>query len=328
MPNQIVTVFGGSGFLGRYIVRRLAREGLRVRVAVRRPNEALFLRPYGAVGQIELVQANVKDDASVAAAVQGASAVINATAIRFGDSASLHRAVQQEGAGRVAAAAKAAGAARLVHISAIGADPGAASIYAETKGKGEKAVTEAFPNAVILRPSALFGTEDGFFNKIAGLVRLLPVYPLFGAETRFQPVWADDVAAAAVKAATGEVKAGVFELGGPEVMSQGDVVALVMAATSRRRPVLALPLWLASIKAWFLDAAQFLTGGIVRNSLITRDQVRLLGRDSVVGEGASGLEAFGITPAAPSAMVPGYLTRFRPHGQYHSLTNSARNLRP
>jgi uncharacterized protein YbjT (DUF2867 family) len=327
MASPIVTVFGGSGFLGRYVTRQLAQQGCRVRVAVRRPNEALFVRPYGSVGQVEPVQANVRDEASVRAAIRGAEAVVNCSAIAFGDRRAVMESVQATGAGLVARVAHEEGVARLVHVSAIGADAASDSDYARTKGEGEVAVLAAFPKAVILRPSVLFGTEDGFLNRLAGLARMLPVLPLVGAETRFQPAFVDDVARAAVAGALGEARPGIYELGGPEVLTTRDLARRVLTIVQRRRLIVPVPFWLARIKAWFLDAGSALTGGLIRNTLLTRDQVRLLRLDNVVSEGAKGFSALGIDPTPMGPVLETYLTRFRPHGQFDAITASAKNLR-
>ncbi len=327
MNGQIVTVFGGSGFLGRYIVRRLAKLGCRVRVAVRRPNEALFLRPYGAVGQVAIIQANVRDEASVRAAIRGADAVVNCAGSAFSDAQSVMKTVIVNGAGMVARISAAEHVSCLVHISAIGADAGSDSTYAQAKAAGEAAVVAAFPKAVIVRPSVMFGTEDGFFNKFAGLSQILPFLPLIGGETKFQPVFVDDVAAAVVLAATQRFRAGTYELGGPEVATQRDLLQRMLAVTQRRRLLIPVPFLLARIKAWFFDMGQLLTGGLIRNTLISRDQVRLLRHDNVVSAGANGLESFKITPTSMDAVLEGYLARFRPHGQFDAITASAKNLR-
>jgi len=217
--NKLVTIYGGSGFIGRYIARRMAKAGWRVRVAVRRPNEAIFVRPYGVVGQVEPVFCNIRDDASVRAVMQGADAVVNCVGVLNEVGRNRFDAVQAEGAARVARIAAELGVDRLVQLSAIGADPDAASAYARSKAAGEAAVRLAFPQAVILRPSVVFGAEDQFFNRFAAMTRLGPFLPVVGAGTRFQPVYVDDVAQAAVKAVLGEAAPGVYELGGPDVHS-------------------------------------------------------------------------------------------------------------
>ncbi|MDH5531583.1 MAG: complex I NDUFA9 subunit family protein, partial [Paracoccaceae bacterium] len=212
--SRLVTIFGGSGFVGRYIARRMAKAGWRVRVAVRRPNEALFVKPYGSVGQVEPVFCNIRNDASVQAALAGADAVVNCVGTFQKGGKNNFDAIQVEGAGRIARLAKAGGVTSLVHISAIGADAGSESDYCRTKAGGEAAVLEAFPTAMILRPSVIFGPEDGFFNRFAGLSRFGPILPLVGANTRFQPVYVENVAEAAVLGATGAAT-GVYEIGGP-----------------------------------------------------------------------------------------------------------------
>ena len=328
MPVPIVTIFGGSGFLGRHIAQRMARKGWRVRVAVRRPHEANFVRPYGVVGQVEPIQANIRDEASTRAAVAGAQAVINCVGILAEAGAQRFDAVMDEGAGRVARLSAEEGVARLVQISAIGADPASDSLYAAAKGRGEAAVRAAFPGAVILRPSVLFGDGDGFFNRFGAMARISPIVPLVGADTRFQPVYVDDVAAAAVNAATTGAAAGVYELGGPEVATFRELMQRMLVVVQRRRLLLALPFGLARMKAWVFDLAPRLTGGLVTNTLLTRDQVRQLAHDNVASPGAPGLQALGVRPTAMEAVLESYLYVYRPHGQYDAMTASAGNLRP
>ncbi len=327
MTGQIVTVFGGSGFLGRYIVRRLVKHGCRVRVAVRRPNEALFLRPYGAVGQVAIVQANVRDDVSTRAAIRGADAVVNCVGVMFPGGKQTFSAVQSQGAARVAKIANEEGVTRLVHISALGADTGSDSVYYRSKAEGELAVMTTFPKAVVMRPSVLFGTEDSFFSRFGGLAQVLPILPLIGAETKFQPVFVDDVAAAVSASVTEGAKGGVYELGGPEVATLRQLVERLLRVIHRRRLLVPVPFWLAQIMAWFFDVGQFLTGGLVMNRVLTKDQVRLLRHDNVVAKDAKGLSEFGIEPTAIDSVLEGYLTRFRPHGQFDAITASAKNLR-
>lgn len=323
----IVTIFGGSGFVGRYVARRMAKAGWRVRVAVRRPNEALFVRTYGVVGQVEPLQANIRDEASTRRAIEGAQAVVNCVGILGEFGKQTFEAVQSEGAGRVARLAAEAGVARLVHISAIGADAGSPSLYARSKAAGEAAASAAFPNVTILRPSIIFGPEDQFFNRFGRMARLMPVLPLVGAETRFQPVYVDDVAAAAVMAATGGAAPGVYELGGPEVASFRELMRTMLTVIRRRRAVAALPGWMARAQAGALDAAQRWSFGLFANELLTRDQVVLLGRDNVVAPGARGFEALGIAPTPMEAVLPGYLYVYRPGGQYAAIKDSAAQLR-
>ncbi len=325
--SKLVTIFGGSGFVGRYIARRMAKEGWRVRVAVRRPNEALFVRPYGVVGQVEPVACNIRDDASVRAVMRGADAVVNCVGILNRSGKNTFDAVQAEGAGRIARIAASEGVANLVHVSAIGADAGSDSDYARSKAEGESAVLAAFPSAVILRPSIIFGTEDGFFNRFAGMTRMGPVLPVVGAETRFQPVYVDDVAQAAVKGALGEAAPGVYELGGPEVDTFRGLMGRMLKVIQRRRAVVNVPFFVANIMGFAFDAVQAVTLGLIENKLITRDQVRNLRRDNVVSPGAKGLADLGITPTAMEAVLPEYLWRFRPSGQFAAIKDSAKNLR-
>ncbi len=324
---KLVTIFGGSGFAGRYIARRMAKEGWRVRVAVRRPNEAIFVRPYGVVGQVEPVLANIRDDASVRRAIAGADAVVNCVGIMQESGQQKFDRVQEEGAGRVARIAKEEGVGQLVHISALGADASSKSRYARTKAAGEAAVLAAFPKAMILRPSILFGDEDAFFNRFATMARLSPVIPLVGADTRFQPVYVDDVAQAAVKGILGQAKAGIYELGGPEVETFEQLITRMLKVIRRSRFKLSIPFWAASIKAKGLDLAQKLTGGLFTNTILTADQVELLKTDNVVSEGAKGFRDLGITPTPMSSVLEKYLYRHRPYGQYTELTESSRDLK-
>ncbi len=324
----LVTIYGGSGFVGRYVARRMAKAGWRVRVAVRRPNEALHVRPYGSVGQVEPVFCNIRDDASVAAAMAGADAVVNCVGILGRDGRNTFEAVQAEGATRIARLASAAGAGRLVHISSIGADPGSDSTYARTKAAGELGVLTGFTKAVILRPSIIFGAEDGFFNRFAAMSRFGPILPVVGAATRFQPVYVDDVAQAVERALTGTVKPGVYELGGPEVATFRALMERMLVVIDRRRLVLNMPFWLARMLGAILDFGQVATGGLLRNTILTRDQVRSLAHDNVVADGAQGFAALGITPTPMAAVLPDYLWRFRPSGQYQAIKASAKNRRP
>jgi len=323
----LVTIFGGSGFVGRYVARRMAQAGWRVRVAVRRPNEAIFVRTYGVPGQVEPVACNIRDDVSVAAALAGADACVNCVGILAEAGANRFDAVHAEGAGRIARAAAAGGVGRLVHVSAIGADPEGPSAYAQSKAAGEAAVRAAFPAAVILRPSIIFGPEDQFFNRFAAMARSSPVLPVVGGRTLFQPVHVDDVAAAAERAITTGVAPGIYEMGGPEVAGFADLMRRMLTEIRRRRIVLDLPFWVARPIATVLDGVQAVTLGLVRNGMLTRDQLRSLGRDNVVAPGARGLADLGIAPTPMSAILPGYLWRHRPAGQFEALKESARNLR-
>ena len=312
MPG-LVTVFGGSGFLGRHLVRALARRDYRVRVAVRRPDLAGHLQPLGRVGQIHAVQANVRYPDSIAAAVRQADLVINLVGILYERGARTFQAVHVAGADAVARAAAAAGA-RMIHVSAIGADANSPAQYARTKAAGETAVRAAVPGATIFRPSILFGPEDDFFNRFAAMACLSPVLPLVGGgHTRFQPVFVGDVAEAIARAVDGTIAGGTtYELGGPEVKTFRELMEFVLATTGRRRLLVPLPFGLATLQATFL---QFLP-----KPLLTPDQVKLLRTDNVVSREADRerrtLSALGVEPATIESIVPTYLWRFRKYGQY------------
>lgn len=325
--SKLVTIVGGSGFVGRYIARRLAKAGWRVRVAVRRPNEALFVRPYGVPGQVEPVACNIRDEASMRAVIRGSDAVVNCVGTFHIGGKNNFDAVQVEGAGRVARIAAAEGVTHLVQISSIGADPASDSAYSRTKAEGEAAVLAAFPTAVILRPSIIFGSEDGFFNRFAAMTRMGPILPVVGANTRFQPVYVDDVAQAAVKAVVGEAAPGVYELGGPDVDTFRGLMGRMLAVVQRRRAVVNVPFFLARIMAFAFDMVEAVTLGLIENKMITRDQVKSLGHDNLVAPGARGLADLGITPTAMEAVLPEYLWRYRPSGQYAAIKSSAKNLR-
>jgi uncharacterized protein YbjT (DUF2867 family) len=312
MPG-LVTVFGGSGFLGRHLVRALARRDYRIRVAVRRPDLAGHLQPLGRVGQIHAVQANLRYPDSVAAAVRHAEVVINLVAILYERGRQTFSAVHVEGAGAVARAAAAAGA-RMIHVSAIGADANSPSQYGRTKAAGEAAVRAAVPAATIFRPSILFGPEDDFFNRFAAMARLSPVLPLVGGgHTRFQPVFVGDVAEAMARAVDGMIARGAtYDLGGPEVKTFRELIEFVLATTGRRRLLVPLPFGLATLQATFL---QFLP-----KPPLTPDQVKLLRSDNVVSQDAERerrtLTGLGIEPATIESIVPTYLWRFRKSGQF------------
>jgi len=325
--SKLVTIYGGSGFVGRYIARRMAKEGWRVRVAVRRPNDALFVKPYGTVGQVEPVPCNIRDEASVRAVMKGADAVVNCVGILNHSGKNSFDAVQAEGAARIARIAAEEGVSHLVHLSAIGADADSPSEYQQTKAAGEQAVLAAFPAAVILRPSIIFGNEDGFFNRFAAMTRFGPVLPVVGAATKFQPVYVDDVAQAAVMGATGSAAPGIYELGGPDVETFRDLMRQMLQVIRRRRLIVNVPFFAASIMGGAFDLLQAVTLGLFHNGLITRDQVRNLKADNVVSPGAKGLADLGITPTAMGAVLPEYLWRYRPSGQYAAIKESAKNLR-
>lgn len=325
--SKLVTIYGGSGFVGRYIARRMAKAGWRVRVAVRRPNEAIFVRPYGVVGQVEPVLCNVRDDASVAAALMGADAVVNCVGILAETRKNKFDTVQAEGAARIARLAAEHGVARMVQISAIGADLDAKSRYSVSKAEGEAAVLKHMPDAVILRPSLVFGTEDQFFNRFAGMTRSSPFLPVIGGATKFQPVYVDDVAAAAEMGIKGTAPGGIYELGGPEVDSFRGLMQRMLATVMRRRVILNVPMWIGGIMAFSFDMLEKITLGLIPNGMVTRDQLKNLRRDNVVSDGAKGFAELGIVPTTMEAVLPDYLWRFRPSGQYDAIKKSAQNLR-
>ncbi len=320
---RIATVFGGSGFVGRYITWRLARDGWRVKVAVRRPHEAGFVRTYGTPGQVEPVLANVRHEGSVKEAIGAASAVINCVGILVESGRQKFPAIHARGAGIIAGHARALGVERLVQISAIGADPDSRSAYARSKAAGEQAVLDAFPSATILRPSVVFGNEDQFLNKFAAMARMAPIVPLVGAHARFQPVYVDDVARGAVVAVSGAGHDGIYELGGPDVMTFESIIAMMLHAIRRRRLILNLPFWMARLMATKLDILQRVSGHLFVNAILTRDQVTMLQSDTIVDPGAPGFAALGIEPKAMDGIVDGYLSRFRPAGQYTAIQESA-----
>jgi len=325
--TKLVTIYGGAGFVGRYIARRMAKEGWRVRVAVRRPNESLHVKPYGAVGQVEPVLCNIRDDASVRAAMQGADVVVNCVGVLAEKGKNSFAAVQSEGAARIARIASEEGIGRFVHLSAIGADKDAASEYQQTKAQGEEAVLASFPDAVILRPSVIFGVEDEFFNRFAKMTNFSPVLPLVGGETKFQPVYVDDVAQAAVKAVLGNASAGIYELGGPETDTLKGLMANMLEIIQRRRLVIDLPFFAGNLMAIGFDVAQALTLGLFHNKVLTRDQVKNLANDCIVGADAKGFADLGIAPTAMDVILPEYLWVYRATGQYAAIRDSAKNLR-
>ena len=323
--SKLVTIYGGSGFVGRYIARRMAKEGWRVRVAVRNPNEAMFVKPYGAVGQVEPVFCNIRDDASVLSVMHGADAVVNCVGVLDSIGKNTFEAVQAEGAERIARIAASQGVGTMVQISAIGADAQSESEYGRTKAAGEAGVLQHMPNALILRPSIIFGQEDGFFNRFAGMSRFGPVLPVVGADTKFQPVFVDDVAAAAVMGVTGKAS-GIYELGGPDVHTFRELMDQMLQIIRRRRLVLNIPFWAARVMAFGFKVGRVFSLGLVRGP-VTADQVKNLAVDNVVEDGAQGFAALGITPTAMESILPDYLYRFRPSGQYDAIKESAKNLK-
>ena len=324
--SKLVTLYGGSGFVGRYIARRLSQQGWRIRVAVRRPNEAMHVKPYGAPGQVEPVLCNIRDDASVRAALQGADAVVNCVGTFDATGKNNFDAVQHQGAARIARIAAESGVAHMVHISAIGADLNGASLYQRSKALGEQAVLQHMPNAMILRPSVIFGNEDGFFNRFGAMAANAPVLPLVGADTLFQPVYVDDVAGAAVLGATGQAS-GTFELGGPDVASFRALMQQMLAEIRRKRVLINVPFFAAKIMGTVFDILQKISFGLFTNGVLTRDQVRNLARDNVVADGARGFADLGITPTPMSSVLPEYLYAHRVGGQYKAIHESAERFR-
>jgi NADH dehydrogenase len=328
-----VTVFGGSGFLGRYVVDALAERNYRVRIAVRRPNLVGYPQAYGMVGQVQAVQANLRYRHSIEQAVKGAGAVINLVGILHPTRRQTFEAVHVEGARMIAEAAAAAGA-RMIHVSAIGAARNSESAYARTKAEGEAAVINAHPDAVVVRPSLMFGPGDGLFNRFAALAQFLPVLPLAGADTRFQPVFAGDVAKAIARAVDGKVEGGrIYELGGPEVKTLRELVAYMLMVIRRRRLVMGLSPGLARAQAATMEVLHVLSLGLLPDVLrLTRDQVALLQHDNVVSDSARRegrtLEGLGITPTTIEAIVPPYLVRFRKKGQFDVQRDAALEAAP
>ena len=315
--DTLVTVFGGSGFVGRNVVRALCKRDYRIRVAVRRPELAGYLQPLGKVGQIHAVQANLRYPASVEAAMRDSHVAINLVGILTEGGAQTFDAVQGRGAGAVAKAAGAVGA-RMVHVSAIGADENSPSRYARAKAAGEKAVLSATPAATIMRPSIVFGPEDQFTNRFAALARMSPMLPLIGGGvTRLQPVYVGDVATAVADAVDGKAKAGAtYELGGPEVLTMREIMEIILATIERRRMLVSLPFGLAKWQALLL---QFAPGPLK----LTPDQVELLRSDNVVSDAAKAagltLEGLGVAPDSLEAIAPQYLWRFRAAGQFQRI---------
>ncbi len=316
LNGKLVTVFGGSGFLGRYIVRELAKKGYRVRVAVRRPDLAGHVQPMGAVGQIHAIQANLRYGWSVERAVEGADAVVNLVGILYESGKQSFEKVQAEGPGFIAQACQKAGITNLVHLSAIGADEDAEAGYARTKALGEKAVHAAVPESIIMRPSIVFGPEDEFFNRFAAMARISPILPVVGPKTRFQPVYVGDVADAVALAVDGGATPGTtYELGGPEVDTFEGLMERMLDVIERKRPIIAMPEKVAELQARVFE--------ILPKPILTVDQVKMLAVDNVVSEAAETesrtLKGLGLNPAAIDAIIPTYLWRYRKHGQYAAL---------
>ena len=314
---ELITIFGGSGFVGTQVVQLLARAGYRIRVAVRRPDLAGHLKPLGSVGQVVPIQANVRNRDSVAAAVRGASVVINLASVGIEKGKQRFRAINVMGARNVAEAAKAAGVKTLVQMSVLGAAETSPSLFARSRAMGESEVRAAFPEAIIFRPSIVFGVGDDFFNTLGQIARMLPIMPLFGGRTKFQPVYVGDVAAALAQAATGNAKAGTtYELGGPDVLTHRELVQRVLADTNRRNPIVPLPAGLGTLLA--------IPMSLMPKPLLTADRVTLLGIDNIVSQAATDegrtLGAFDVAPRPLEAVLPSYLWRFSANGQFDRQT--------
>ena len=313
--NNLVTVYGGSGFIGRYIVQKLARSGYRVRVATRRPNEAIFLKTYGMVGQVEPILCNIRNESSIRNAMLGADAVVNCVGILESVGKNKFVEVQHKGADFVSRIASELGVKKLVHISAIGADIDSKSKYASSKGLGESSVMKNFPGAVILRPSIVFGFEDKFFNRFASMARLSPILPIVGGNTKFQPVYVDDVARAAFLGINNDVQAGIYELGGPEVASFNELMRRMLKIILRRRLIVNLPFWIASLMGTGFDLGKAISLGIIRGP-ITLDQVLNLKNDNVVSKEEKTFKDLGIEPKALEIILSEYLWKYRPAGEF------------
>jgi uncharacterized protein YbjT (DUF2867 family) len=320
MASDVIVVFGGSGFVGRYVVRALAKAGKRVRVAIRRPHLAVDLRVMGDVGQIQLVQANVRNADSVTRALEGADGVVNLVGILFEKGKQTFDSTQAQGAITVATAAAAAGITRYVHMSAIGADAASKSNYGRTKGEAEAAVLAAVPSATILRPSIVFGPEDDFFNRFAAMARITPALPLIGGGgTKFQPVYVGDVAQAVLKGL--DTGGGTFELGGPRTYSFKELLAYIIAQIERPRFLAPLPFFMAQMMGNVMDAVFRLNP--FAGPPLTGDQVTMLKSDNVVAADAKGFTDLGIQNLeSVESIVPSYLVRFKPYGQFQARSKA------
>ena len=310
--RNVATVFGGSGFIGRYVVKRLARAGYVVRVAVRDPEAALFLKPMGAVGQVVPLYCDLRQDATVRRAVESASVVVNLVGILAERRAGDFQAMHATGPATIARLAAEAGVGKLVHVSAIGADPASPSRYAMSKAAGEAAVMAAFPGATILRPSVVFGPEDQFFNRFGAIARMLPFMPVISGATRMQPVYVGDVADATMAALTqADAPGAIYELGGPRVWTFREILAYILKATGRTGRLVDIPMGVARMQACVLELLPW--------KPLTRDQLLLLERDNVVTPGKPGLAELGIVPTPVELVVPDYLRRFQPGGGRRKL---------
>ena len=325
--SKLVTIFGGSGFVGRYVAQRMAKQGWRVRVAVRRPNEALFVRQYGAVGQVEPVLCNIRDDASVTKVIIGANAVVNCVGILSEVGKNTFKDVQALGSERVAKISSEHGVSNFVQISAIGSNEASPSNYARTKALGEASVLKYFPGATIIRPSIIFGPEDQFFNRFAQMATLSPFLPLVGAHTKFQPVYVGDVAFAVEKVLSDRSVSGIYELGGPNIETFSELMKRMLGVIQRRRLMLKVPFFVAGIMGQSLDLLKAITFGLFPNNILTQDQVKNLQIDNIVSTDANDLSDLEIRPTAMETVLPEYLWRYRVSGQYASIKDSAKGLK-
>lgn len=309
MAQKLVTIFGGSGFVGTALVEHLAKAGHRIRVAVRRPNSAMHVKPLGDVGQIQVVQANIRNAESVHAAIRGADAVVNLVGILHESGPQKFMGVQAQGAETIARLCADLGVKTLVHMSALGADEESPAVYGQSKALGEQGVTQNFPSATILRPSVIFGPSDGLFNKFAQAISTFPIMPVFSGDTKFQPIYVGDVVEVIIKALKGgDMKGKIYELGGVDTYTLRDLMKLTAKETLRSPLFVEVPAFVAPINVFFL--------GLLPNPPITLDQLRMLQTDNVVGEGSHGLSDLGITPTRVDTILPTYLHQYRPKGQF------------
>ena len=313
MNGELVTIFGGSGFIGKTLVQHLAKAGYRIRVAVRRPNNALFVKPLGDLGQVHIAQANIRNKASVAAAIKDSDYVVNLVGILHESGAQSFQKVHVEGAALIAEVCSYAGVKKLVHLSAIGANAESSSKYACSKANGEVEVLKHFPNATIIRPSVVFGPDDTFFNKFAGIAKMFRVLPVICGDTKFQPVYVGDVAKAIENIILGDDTAGnIYELGGPRIYSFRELMEMVNKVTHQNVALIPVPLQIAYFNAFFL--------GMLPNPMVTMDQLRLMEHDNVVGENMVDLAKLGINPTPVEAILPNYLVHYRPSGQFKTAS--------
>ena len=321
--NKIATVFGGSGFVGRYIVQRLANQGWRIKVASRRPNEAIFTQVYGPPGQVTPILANIRYPDSVKNAIEGSSVVVNCVGILNQIGKQRFQSIHYEAALRVAELSSFMGVKKFIHLSSLGSSIDNPSEYADSKARGEQAIMDTFDNAVILRPSVIFGNEDEFFNRFSTMARMLLVLPLPGGRTKFQPVFVDDVAQAVEKAIEEVVEPGIYELGGPDQLSLKELIDLMLGIIRRKRLVLSFPPALCIPVAWVFDMVQFVSGGLIANQMITRDQLRQLDQDNTVSGEYKTFRDLEINPTPMVGVLEKYLYSYRPDGQYTAIKESS-----